>query len=549
MEGTHDLLRAADEARLRADWERARALYADALATDPEDPEALDGLGKTSFWVTGNWRESLALRERAYAEFRRRGDVRRAGGVAVALAEASRIEGIEAAARGWLARTERLLEGAGDCAELGWLAIERAKQEGASAAREAHARTAVEIAQRIGDGDLEVAALAHLGLARTMAGDVAGGMAILDEAMAAATGGEASDPLAIGETCCMTLVACDEWADFQRAAQWCRVVVEFTRRRNYTPLAAWCRTIYAGVLTTLGEWTRAEEQLLASLREYDRLAGSSRVYALARLAELRLRQGRLEEAERLLEGHTEHPLAVGPVVALHLARGELELAAARLEERLAQLPAGGPATAPLLPLLVDVRVARDDLDGAAAAVERLRELGRALRREQLVAFAELAAARVSAARGDGAAGAHLRAALDLFARLDMPLEEARTRLELARHHARAGSQLSVPEARAALSACERLGAGLDADAAASLLRSLGASGRSAQRGGGELTRRELEVLDLLAEGLSNAEIAQRLVIAPKTVEHHVGNVLAKLSLRNRTEAAAYRLRGTTSPSP
>jgi DNA-binding NarL/FixJ family response regulator len=545
--GDGDLLTAAEEARLGADWERARELYGQALAEDPDDPEALDGLGMTSYWVTGEWREAIELRGRAYAEFRRRGDRCRAAGIAVALAEESRIDGNEAAAGGWLARAERLLEGVGECVERGWLAIERAKRSVSAAEREELAQEALAIARRLDDGDLEVAGLAHLGLARTMSGSIEEGMTILDEAMAAATGGEASDPLAIGETCCMTLIACDQWADFKRAAEWCRVVVEFTRRRNYTPLAAWCRTIYAGVLTTLGDWARAEEQLAASLRTYERLGSSSRIYALSALAELRIRQGRLEEAERLLEGHTEHPLALSPMVALHVERGKLELAAARLQERLERLPPDAPALAPVLPLLVEVRIAQGDLDGAGEALERLRELGRSLRREHLIACAELAAARVSAARRDGAAGAHLQAALDLFARLEMPLDEARARLELARHHAALGSELAVPEARAALSVFERLGAARDADAAAKLLRSLGVAGRSVERGAGELTKREREVLDLLADGLSNAEIGERLFITPKTAEHHVGRVLSKLGLRNRTEAAAYVLREQAGP--
>ena len=546
--GDGDLLTAAEEARLRADWEHARELYAQALDEDPDNPEALDGLGMTSWWVTGGWKEAIELRGRAYAEFRRRGDRCRAAGIAIALAEESRIEGIEAAASGWLARAERLLEGVGECVERGWLAIERAKRSDLGAEREEHAQEALAIARRLDDSDLEVAGLAHLGLARTMAGDVEGGMAILDEAMAAATGGEASDPLAIGETCCMTLVACDQWADFKRAAEWCRVVVDFTRRRHYTPLAAWCRTIYAGVLTTLGDWARAEEQLLASLQTYERLGSASRIYALSRLADLRIRQGRLEEAERLLEGHTEHLLALGPMVTLHIERGELELAAARLQQRLDRLPPDSPSLAPLLPLLVDVRIHQGDLDGAGEALDRLRELGRNLSREHLIACAELAAARVSAARRDGAASAHLQAALELFARLEMPLDEARARLELARHHAEVESGLAVPEARAALSVFERLGAARDADAAAELLRSLGVSGRTVHRGAGELTKREREVLDLLAAGLSNAEIGERLFITPKTAEHHVGRVLSKLGLRNRTEAAAYVLRdGAGSP--
>jgi DNA-binding NarL/FixJ family response regulator len=124
----------------------------------------------------------------------------------------------------------------------------------------------------------------------------------------------------------------------------------------------------------------------------------------------------------------------------------------------------------------------------------------------------------------------------------MPLEAARARLELARAVAAEQPEVALAEAKAALEAFELREARRDADIAAALLRSLGAPGRTAPKGREPLTKRESEILELLGHGLSNPEIAERLFISRKTVEHHVGHILGKLELRNRSEAAAYAAR-------
>ncbi|HEY4409653.1 MAG TPA: helix-turn-helix transcriptional regulator, partial [Acidimicrobiia bacterium] len=124
-----------------------------------------------------------------------------------------------------------------------------------------------------------------------------------------------------------------------------------------------------------------------------------------------------------------------------------------------------------------------------------------------------------------------------------PLLGATVRLEAAEVLSLAGDEAAaITEARAALAVFERLGAARDTDRATAFLRGLGAAGHTRlwDRAGaiGALSGREREILALLGQDLTNAEIAQRLDITAKTVEHHVGRILTKLGARSRTEAAA-----------
>ena len=144
------------------------------------------------------------------------------------------------------------------------------------------------------------------------------------------------------------------------------------------------------------------------------------------------------------------------------------------------------------------------------------------------------------------ASPHLERALDAFGDLELPLEACRSRLLLARAIAASEPEAAIAAARGALAGLEALGAARDADAAAAFLRTLGVkAARSGPRGVGLLTKRELEVLALLGEGLSNPQMAERLFLSRKTVENHVASVLAKLELSGRAEAAAYAVRHLT----
>jgi DNA-binding CsgD family transcriptional regulator len=321
------------------------------------------------------------------------------------------------------------------------------------------------------------------------------------------------------------------------------------------------------VLLARGHWAEAERELLAAVRMAEDAGPGPHADALVRLAELRLRQGRLEEALALLPERGGGRAAARTAARVRLALGEPAVAAGLLERALED--GGEPhihgeqrlRVAAALETLVAARLALGDRDGAAADAGRLAALadgdqgGPARERGagslagpagdggQVAALAALASARLAADRGDGGAARRaLERALEGFGRLDLPHETAQVRLELARVLAAANPALAVAEAGAALQAFERLGAAGDADAAAALLRSLGAPGQTRPRRAGTLTRREQEVLALAGLGLSNPEIAQRLFISRKTAAHHVSNVLAKLGVRNRAGAIAYATR-------
>jgi len=198
----------------------------------------------------------------------------------------------------------------------------------------------------------------------------------------------------------------------------------------------------------------------------------------------------------------------------------------------------------LLGLLVELELERD-LDRAAAAADRLAEVAARCDAPAVHAEAGLAAGRVAAAGGDPATAVDR---LDDAARRlpdeDRPLLCGRIRFERARAHAAAGdTAAAVIDARAALATFERLGAQPDVDRTSALLRSLGQPGARPRTSLGDLTARERDVLELVGQGLTNAEIGGRLYISAKTVEHHVGRVLTKLGVRSRAEAAAVAARG------
>ncbi|MGH9244493.1 MAG: LuxR C-terminal-related transcriptional regulator [Acidimicrobiales bacterium] len=519
-------------------WDDARVAFEASLVSE-ESPEALDGLAEVRYWQ-GDYASAIDLRERAYAAFRARGETRYPARLAAyhLAFDYAAVHGNLAAANGWLERGRRLAEVSGDCPERGWVELAGVLATDDLAEKERHIAAALDIAERFGDTDLEFDALAYAGVALVERGRIHEGMRRLDEAAAAAQGGEVKSHTAAGEIYCKMLLACEMALDVRRAEQWTDVANSLARRSNVAWASAICRMYYGGILTAAGRWAEAGDELGTSARIYEGCYSALRSGAVVRLADLRVRQGRLEEAEQLLSGHEHDSYAVRPLARLHLTRGDVELASTLLRRHLSQ-HGEGVLQAPVLALLVEAEVAAGRLDEARTLCARLTTVVDGAPVPVLRAFAEFAAGLLGACSEDPGAVAHFEAALTGFGAAGLPLEEARTRVELARLLSPIKPDLALSEAKSALTVFDRLGAAPDADAAASLLRVLGARGRTGPKNVGVLSKREHEVLQLLGLGLSNPEIAARLYISRKTASHHVSNVLAKLGLRNRAEAAAF----------
>ena len=542
---TIDLVSTGEQALGAGDWEAARVAFAAAVDKEPTS-RALDGLGRTLWWL-GDVDGAIDHRERAYAILRKAGAVSEAAQIALWLArEYLEAVGNQPASNGWIARAEGLLRDAAPGSVHGWLALTRGGLSPDPNAMRAHAKAALDMARAGDDADLEASALALLGRAMLLAGEFEAGIAALDEAMVTVTGGEVTEPVVFGDVCCVVTLACEESGELERLFKWNEVIEVYLARHLHGPLISFCGTCGAEFFQAKGDFGMAERCLVEALGALEGTGHRSRcIHPAAKLAELRILQGRSEEAERLLIGYEDLPEALGASVAIHRSKGEHAVAASLLLRRLNEV-GDSVVAVPLLSTLVEVQLAQGNVDEARSTAGRIRGLAESSEHPRLVAVAALAEGRIALAGGEAEARGHLERALETFARLEMPLEAARTRVALARAVGDEDPEVAGREAQIALESFERLGAGREADEAAALVRELGGPKRTGPKDLGLLTAREVEVLRLLGEGLSNAEIAARLFISTKTAGNHVSNLLAKLHLRSRQEAAAYAVRTAAS---
>jgi DNA-binding CsgD family transcriptional regulator len=543
----------------RADWEGARAAFSAAVEAE-ESGAAWEGLGWAAWWLSD---EPLTLRAReaAYRAFRAEGDDAAAGRVAAWLSTDFReFRGEDAVARGWLVRAHRLLDPLPESADHGWLALNEGsfalnvELDPAAAAR--HARFAVRLGRELAVADLEAVGLALDGIAEVIGGRVAEGMRLLDEASTIAAAEQLRFPLSQGWALCYLIAACDGVGDFPRATQWCMVMRDVAERWGARQLIGVCRSTYGRVLATSGDWAGAEGELVAAVADLEATRPAQASGGLARLGELRARQGRVAEARELYE--RAGPSGVLGLGELDLVEGRAADAADAAERVLRRLPAADVlGRVPALELLVRARVELGAQAGAREAFEELERACALLGTPYLLGRVRLAGARLAIAAGDHEEAR--RASEDAIDRLtdaSAPYDAALARLSHARAlHGLHREDSAGAAARAARDAFAALGAerelraadrfldlGVAAAGGAAAPTTTGVADAPAAHALGELSAREVEVLRLVAQGLGDAEIAERLVLSPHTVHRHVANIRTKLRLPSRTAAVAYAAR-------
>jgi DNA-binding NarL/FixJ family response regulator len=536
-------LERARAALAKADWVAAKDAFEEALQAG-DGPEARDGLGYVLWWLDdpgGSLREC----ERAYVAYVDSGERQSAARVALFISNMHRTSfGNVAAGQGWEARAERLVADLAPCTERVVIEIRRAKRltdptEAAAKFEEARA-----IARSIGDRDLDILLLSAHGRALVALGRLDEGFVLLDEAMARTTAGEVANHWWIAETCYNMLIACERAHDLPRAAEWCRVAEDWARRAHHLPFFAFCRITYGGVLFARGRWAEAEDAFVDAMRRYETAHPAAAALAVGRLAELRVAQGQVEDASAMLVPWYDHPACAHAAAALETAHGELDVAASRLERRIAIVERDPSLLAPLCETLAGVHLARGDRAGARENGVRLKAIADRQQSRMLTAMADATLGAIAVESNTPEAITRLSRALDAYVELAMPYRAGRTQLALARALAGTRRDAAAAGARAALATFEQLGAAPCAEAAAELLGSLAGTRPTIKRriGFEALTKREAQVLELLGEGLSNPLIAERLDISAKTAEHHVCSILAKLDVKSRAAAAVWLAR-------
>ncbi|HWZ60743.1 MAG TPA: protein kinase, partial [Gemmatimonadaceae bacterium] len=470
-----DALETGRQAFERWEWNEAyTALTAADVGADLASPD-LERLAEAAWWV-GRGDECIRARERAYARYLQSGDLGRAAAVAVAVAEDHFHKLARSVGHGWLQRADRHLRGLPESIAQGWLTRMHAMlafEEDRDLDRAvALSEEAFEIARRLGDRDLQTVALQDRGRILVSQGRVTDGMALIDEAMAAATSGQLG-PRSTGRTYCNMMSTCTKLADYRRAGEWNEEARRWcTRQHADSGFPGICRVHRAELLRLRGAWPEAEAEARRASTELEDFLSDVAAEAYYELGEIRLRMGDLEAADDLFR-HA-HALGRDPVpglALLRLAQGRSDSARALLDRALSNPLMSSLDRMRLLPAQAEVALATGALETARATADELSAIADVYASPALAASAAFAHGLLALGQSDPTRAAiSLCRAWKLWKESDLPYEVARARMFLGQAYRASGNSDDADlELRAAATSFERLGAAMDARRTAALL--------------------------------------------------------------------------------
>jgi DNA-binding CsgD family transcriptional regulator len=535
---TTDGLEQGRESFAQRSWGVAYTRLAAADADTPLDLDDLERFGLAAY-LAGHDEMSTRVWTRAHHEALLRDDPQRAAHNAVLIGSGLMFRGEVAPAIGWFARAGRVLEGCDECAEQAWLltwsAFARMWGGDPSGAEPAFTES-VRAGRRFGDLDLVAMARLGQGMCLVMRGHGPVGVGLLDEVMAGVTSGEVT-PMYAGIAYCTVIAACLDLFDLRRAREWTAALTHWCDSQpELVPYRGNCLVHRCELMQMQGAWNdalQAAEQACALLSgpvKWDTLGA-----AYYQLGELQRLRGEFTSAEENYRKADEAGRRPEPGLALlRLAQGRIDVAAAVMRRAVAETD-DPSARSRMLPAYVEIMVAAGDVPSARAGADELARIARAADAPYLDAVAASAAGAVLLAEGDARSALRkLRVAASAWRELDAPHETARVRvLTGLACRALGDPETSAMELRGARTVFERLGAAPDIerlDALTTLPR---------RKAPGGLTAREVEVLRLVASGMTNRAIAKELSLSEKTVARHISNCFTKIRVSSRAAATAY----------
>ena len=291
-----DALSAGREAAARGAWREAYDLLSPAAGS--LSPEDLEALAEAAYWL-GKLDEAIGLREQAQAAWVEAGEPRKAALVALTVSGDYFMKGDFAVASGWFGKAGRLLEGLDESIEHGYLAVHGAMSAMMTGNIDdviARAEDARSLAKRFESRDLEAMALVVQGRALVLKGDATQGLALLDEATAAAVSGELR-PFSTGFIYCVTITSCNGLGDYRRAREWTKAAGRWCDRSDIKGFPGACRVHQATVKRLAGDWPEAEEQALQACEETQGFDAWTTAAGFYEIGEIRRRRGDFAAAE------------------------------------------------------------------------------------------------------------------------------------------------------------------------------------------------------------------------------------------------------------